>query len=257
MYRRIVAVALVVLMCDPVYGQGPVLEEILVTARKRTESVQEIPESLQVFSETLIEDAGITRMQDVADLTPNLVLRQSYRMGVVNISARGLATPQQGDSPLVVSFDGVQVPAQDFINQDLFDIERIEVLKGPQGALYGAGAIGGAINIIAKQPTNEFDAFAKLRIGNKDALRLVGGLSGPILEDRLFYRLAGVHQDRDGYIKNSLTGDLLDFLEETVLRGGLFFSHDRLSIDARASITNTEAGASFYESLPLPPRSRS
>ena len=253
MYRRIVAVALVVLMCDPVYGQGPVLEEILVTARKRTESVQEIPESLQVFSETLIEDAGITRMQDVADLTPNLVLRQSYRMGVVNISARGLATPQQGDSPLVVNFDGVQVPAQDFINQDLFDIERIEVLKGPQGALYGAGAIGGAINIITKQPTNEFDAFAKLRIGNKDALRLVGGLSGPILEDRLFYRLAGVHQDRDGYIKNSLTGDLLDFLEETVLRGGLFFSHDRLSIDARASITNTEAGASFYESLPLLP----
>ena len=192
-------------------------------------------------------------MQDFADLTPNLVLQQSYRMGVVNISARGLATPQQGDSPLVVNFDGVQAPAQDFINQDLFDIERIEVLKGPQGALYGAGAIGGAINIITKQPTNEFDAFAKLRIGNKDALRLVGGLSGPILEDRLFYRLAGVHQDRDGYIKNSLTGDLLDFLEETVLRGGLFFSHGRLSIDARASITNTEAGASFYESLPLLP----
>ena len=253
MIRRFISVVLVALMFQPLYGEEPVFEEILVTARKRTETVQEIPESFTVFSESQIEDAGITRMKDVADLTPNLVLRQSYRMGVVNLSARGLAAPQQGDSPLVVNFDGVQAPAQDFINQDLFDIERIEVLKGPQGALYGAGAIGGAINIITKQPTNEFDAFAKVRLGNKSAVRLVGGLSGPIVEDRLYYRLAGVYQDRDGYIKNSLTGDLLDFLDETVVRGGLFFSQDRLSIDARLAITTTEAGASFYESLPLLP----
>ena len=158
MIRRFISVVLVALMFQPLYGEEPVLEEILVTARKRTETVQEIPESFTVFSESQIEDAGITRMKDVADLTPNLVLRQSYRMGVVNLSARGLAAPQQGDSPLVVNFDGVQAPAQDFINQDLFDIERIEVLKGPQGALYGAGAIGGAIR---KAP------LERLRVGHR------------------------------------------------------------------------------------------
>ncbi len=253
MISRTVAVVLGVLLCGPVYGQEVELEEILVTARKRTESVQDVPESITVFSATQVEDAGITRMKDVADLTPNLVLRQSYRMGVVNLSARGLAAPQQGDSPIVVNFDGVQAPAQDFINQDLFDIERIEVLKGPQGALYGAGAIGGAINVITKQPTNRFDAFAKVRMGNQDAWRFVGGVSGPIVEDRLYFRLAGVYQDRDGYIKNSLTNDRLDFLEETVLRGGIFLDLDNLSVDLRASITDTAAGASFYESLPLLP----
>ena len=237
----------------PVHAQELTLEEIVVTARKRTESVQDIPESITVFSESGIEDSGITRIKDVADLTPNLVVRQSYRLGVVNLSARGLATPQQGDSPLVVNFDGVQAPAQDFINQDLFDVERIEVLKGPQGALYGAGAIGGAINVITKRPTNELDAFTRLSVGNKNARRLAAGISGPIAKDRVYYRLAGVVQNRDGYITNSLTGDLLDFLDETVLRGGLFITLDQLNIDLRASVTDTGAGASYYEALPLLP----
>ncbi len=250
---RVVGPVLFVSLCGPVYAGEPELEEILVTARKRAESVQDIPESITVFSESQVEDAGITRIKDVADLTPNLVLRQSYRMGVVNLSARGLAAPQQGDSPVVVNFDGVQAPAQDFINQDLFDIERIEVLKGPQGALYGAGAIGGAINVVTRQPTNRLEAFARARLGNNDAWRLVGGVSGPIVDDKAYYRIAGVHQNRDGYIRNSLTGDLLDSLDETVLRGGLFFDLERLRVDVRASITDTAAGASFYESLPLLP----
>ena len=244
---------LAAMLSVPVHAQDATLEEIVVTARKRTESVQDIPESITVFSDFRIEDAGITRIKDVADLTPNLVVRQSYRLGVVNLSARGLATPQQGDSPVVVNFDGVQAPAQDFINQDLFDIERIEVLKGPQGALYGAGAIGGAINVITKRPTNEVDAFTKLALGNENARRLAAGISGPIAQDRVFYRLAGVVQDRDGYIRNSLTGDPLDFLDETVLRGGLFVTLDRLNIDLRASVTDTGAGASYYEAMPLLP----
>ena len=252
--RTIVAsISVGAMLLAPVHAQELMLEEIVVTARKRTESVQDIPESITVFSESGIADSGITRIKDVADLTPNLVVRQSYRLGVVNLSARGLATPQQGDSPLVVNFDGVQAPAQDFINQDLFDIERIEVLKGPQGALYGAGAIGGAINVITKRPTNELDAFTRLSVGNENARRIAAGISGPIAQDRVFYRLAGVVQNRDGYIRNSLTGDLLDFLDETVLRGGLFITLDKLNIDLRASVTDTGAGASYYEALPLLP----
>src|SRR5690606_29399903 len=143
----------------------------------------------------------------------------SYRQGVVNISARGLSTPQQGDSPVVLNIDGVQAPAQDFINQDLFDIERIEVLKGPQGALYGAGAIAGAINIVTRQPSNDFEGFVKARYGRNEAQRYVTGLSGPIVEDRLMFRISGVHENRDGYIRNSLTNDLVDFVEESSVRG--------------------------------------
>ena len=114
------------------YAEEAVLEEVLVTARKRTESVQKFPSRSTVMTESEVEDAGVTRIKDVTDLIPNFVLRQSYRLGVVNLSARGFATPQQGDSPIVENFDGVQAPAQDFINQDLFDIERIEVSRGPR-----------------------------------------------------------------------------------------------------------------------------
>lgn len=229
------------------------LEEVVVTARKRIESLSDIPEAITAFSGIDIDNIGITRIKDVADLTPNMILQPSYRLGVVNLSSRGIATPQQGDSPVVINFDGVQAPAQDFINQDLFDIERIEVLKGPQGALYGAGATAGAINIVTRQPTNEFSGFAKAKIGNGDAYRVLGGLSGPVVEDQLYFRLAGVYQDRDGYIRNSLTGDSLDFLDEVVIRGALFADLDNLRVDVKASYTDTEAGASYYESLPLLP----
>jgi iron complex outermembrane recepter protein len=227
------------------------LEEVVVTARKRSENLQDIPESITAFSSVEINNAGITRVKDVADLVPNLILQPSYRMGVINLSARGLATPQQGNSPVVLNIDGVQAPAQDFMNQDLFDIERIEVLKGPQGALYGAGAIGGAINIVTKEATNEFEAFVKAKLANENAQRFVGGVSGPLVEDKLFYRISGVYLNEDGYIENVTVGDDADFIEETALRVNLLADLGDLRIDFRASRTDTEAGASFYESFPL------
>jgi iron complex outermembrane receptor protein len=230
------------------------LTEIVVTARKssRGESVQKIPESIRAFGSQEIEAAGISRIKDVVELTPNIVLQPSYRLGVVNLSARGHSTPQQGDSPIVINFDGVQAPAQDFINQDLFDIERIEVVKGPQ-PLYGAGAIAGAINIITKQPTNEQEGFAKVRYGNDDAIRAVAGFSGPIVDDKLYYRIAGVYQSRDGYIKNTLTGDPVDFLKESSIRGSLHGDFNSVRVDLKGSYTHTSAGASYYESFPLLP----
>lgn len=254
---RLSILPLIIMGYSQVHAQdaGPALaiEELIVTARKRSESIQDIPEAITAFGAEEIEQVGVTRIKDIADLIPNLILQPSFRMGVVNLSARGLATPQQGNSPVVLNFDGVQAPAQDFINQDLFDLERIEVLKGPQGALYGAGAIAGAINIVTRQPTNDFEGFVKVKVGNENAQRYVAGISGAIVEDKLFYRLAGVSQDRDGYIENSISGDSADFLEETVIRGGLYADLDILRIDVRAALTDTQAGASFYESFPLLP----
>jgi iron complex outermembrane receptor protein len=257
--------AAALLTCSPAFAQsdaaasrGPAAGDgdiIIVTALKGAEgaNVQDVPESIRAFGSKEIEAAGITAIKDVVELTPNIVLQPSYRLGVVNLSARGHSTPQQGDSPIVINFDGVQAPSQDFINQDLFDIERIEVLKGPQGALYGAGAIAGAINIITKQPTNDSEGFAKLTVGNQDAIRAVAGFSGPLVTDKLFYRVSGVYQSRDGYIKNRLTGNPVDYLDEYAIRGALSADLDTVRIDLKASYTHTDAGASYYESFPLLP----
>lgn len=233
---------------------APETSDIVVTARKGglAESVQKIPESIRAFGSQEIENARITKIQDVVALTPSIVLQPSYRMGVVNLSARGHSTPQQGDSPMVISFDGVQAPAQDFINQDLFDLERIEVLKGPQ-PLYGAGAIAGAINIITKAPTNDPEGFAKISYGNGNAIRAVAGFSGPIIADKLYFRISGIDNSRDGYIKNTLTGDPVDFLAERSLRGALHGDFNTIRVDLNASYTHTRAGASYYEAFPLLP----
>ena len=229
------------------------VEEIVVTARKREERVQDIPQAIEALSAQDIENAGMERVIDVVDSVPNMILQPSYRQGVVNLSSRGHSTPQQGDSPVVLNVDGVQEPAQDFINQDLFDIQRIEVLRGPQGALYGAGAIAGAINIITNKPTSDFEGFAKATLGNGDERRFVAGLSGPLLGDQLQFRLSGLNETRDGYILNSLTGEPVDFVNDSALRGTVYGDFGGVRLDIRATYTHGYDGASYYESLPLIP----
>ena len=123
------------------------IEKIVVTARGRVESIQEIPESITSFNAEQIERAGIKSFRDVADLTPNLSQLDNFRPGLARIQIRGLITPQVGDAPLAFVVDGITASDLEFMNQQLFDIERIEILRGAQGALYGRGAIGGAVNI--------------------------------------------------------------------------------------------------------------
>lgn len=230
-------------------GDGVV--EIVVTARKRAEKLQDIPQAMQALDTQTIENAGIEKMVDVVDMAPNMVLQPSFRAGVVNLSARGHSSPQQGDSPIVLNVDGVQEPGQDFINQDLFDIERIEVLRGPQGDLYGAGAIAGAINIVTQKPTNNFEGFVKGDFGNGGEQRYVAGVSGPIVDDKLLFRVSGISERRDGYITNTLTGDPVDFVDDKTIRASLYGNFDAVRVDVRATYTEGYDGASYYESLPL------
>ena len=155
--------------------------EIIVTARRRDERLQDVPESVTAFSAKDIANAGIANFRDVADLTPNLSQLDNYRPGLARFQVRGLITPQIGDPPLAFVFDGVTAPDQEFVNQDLVDIERIEVLRGAQGALYGRGAVGGAVNIITKQPTNDFGGNVQASLANAGAWRLSSVVSGPIV----------------------------------------------------------------------------
>ena len=106
------------------------IEEILVTSRRREESLQAVPESITAFSAAQIERAGITNFRDVANLTPNLSQLENFRPGLARIQIRGLITPQVGDAPIAFVVDGITASDLEFINQELFDVERIEVLRG-------------------------------------------------------------------------------------------------------------------------------
>tara|TARA_B100000902_G_scaffold392003_1_gene443649 strand:- start:5809 stop:7884 length:2076 start_codon:yes stop_codon:yes gene_type:complete len=221
------------------------LEEIVVTSRKREESLRDIPDSITVFDTTVIDRANITSIQNFADLTPNLTIIDQLRPGTQTMTIRGMTTIQNGELPVAFVVDGVNAPSMNFINQELIDVERIEVLRGPQGTLYGRGAVGGAINIITKEPTDEFEFVGKATYGSGNALFAGATISGPI-SDHLAFRLSASKRDEDGLIDNLGAGTEADPIDETTIQARLIYRpNDRLSVDWRGRMLDGEAGGIY------------
>ena len=254
------AISLFMLICllstdvGSVLADELLLEEIVVTARKRAENLQEIPEAVTVLNSERLEAAGITNLRELTGLVPNVSMytgELGFRAGVVQLVVRGITTPQNGEPPLSFVVDGVTVPEIDFINQDLFDIESIQVLRGPQGALYGRGALGGAVLITTKQPTNDVSGFIKAGYEQGSDYRVTGSVSGPIIQDKLFFRLSGSYHDRDGLINNRTVHDDVDFKESKRLKGSLkYLVSDEIQIDWNFNYLDSELGGGAYGVVP-------
>jgi iron complex outermembrane receptor protein len=220
------------------------VEEIIVTSRKRSERLQDIPDAVTVFTAETIRNAGIEGIEGALNMAPNVTMTTGSRPGVVLLTIRGMSTAQGGEAPVAIVIDGVQLPSPDFINQELMNVERIEVLRGPQGALYGRGAIGGAINIITKAPTNETEVNGRLSYGNGNFLKASGSVSGAISENKAFYRLSASYRNFDGLIKDVNLDEFADHLEEFTVRGSLkFVASENLTIDLQASYTDSTSGS--------------
>lgn len=217
------------------------IEVIEVTARKNLESLQDVPDAVTAFSASEIESARIEKVVDIANLTPNLVIRQGFRAGVSYISMRGISTPQQGLPPVTFVVDGVQAGSMDFVNQDLNNIERIEVLRGPQGALYGAGAMAGAINIITKSPEEDWTGSAKLQVAEGNDTSANFYFSGGVT-DEIFGMVTGNVRSSDGLIDSS-TGEDLDFVDSTQLSTRWQYLGEQFTADIRVSYSDYEQGA--------------
>jgi len=226
--------------------------EIVVTARSRAERLVDVPDAITAFSAQHIENAGIDELNDFVRLTPGVSLVESSQSpGIALISIRGVGQQYQGEAPVAVVVDGVQVISVSAINQGLTDVERIEVLRGPQGALYGRNAIGGAINIVTQEPTNEFEGAVRLGYANGNDEMIEGMVSGPIIDDALLFRLSGHYNDFDGTIENPITGTNTNALSTGYLRLRLLARPtDALTLDFRASHDLTENAG--YNGVILP-----
>ncbi|MFV3074154.1 TonB-dependent receptor [Niveispirillum fermenti] len=225
-------------------GSGDyVLEEITVTARKRAESLVEVPEAITAFDERRIETAGLRSLGEFSAMTPNININAGSGAGYPNIMVRGLAQAQGGEAPIAVVVDGVQISQPAFINRDYGDVAQVEVLRGPQGSLYGRNAIGGAINITTKQPTNELSGMVKASYGVADTVTLDASLSGPIVEDKVLFRLAGSYKDTDGRITNQTSGLKADYGESSFASGRLIFNlSEDWTLDLRGSYGKDKLG---------------
>ncbi len=215
---------------------------IVVTARRREESLIDVPESISVFTAQTIEDAEIDEAADFAQLTPGVVVQQGFQGGDRPIIVFRGVGQIGGNAPSVVLLsDGVYLPAGDPLRNQLFDIERIEVVKGPQGALYGRDTIGGVINVITREPENYSEFSGRASYGSGDEMNLAGAISVPIVDDSLFFRLSGSYLKADGFFENA-NGTDQDFREEFFTRARLIWDTEPVKVDFRASFNGFENG---------------
>lgn len=247
---RKLALAVAGLMPFAATAADLVIEEITVTAERRAENLQDVSVSVTAFGEAEIRQAGIENTQDFINLTPNMNLDDSFSLGNTFVTVRGVTQINNSDSPVAVVIDGVPQNSQKQFKQELFDVERIEVLRGPQGALYGRNALGGAINIVTKQPTNEYEGSIKLGAGNGDLRGANIAYGGPIVEDSLYFRLAAGYKTFDGLIDNDTLSREADFYDAKDFRGKLLWeATENLSFDLRYSYSDLDGGG-LADSVP-------
>lgn len=180
------------------------LEEIIVTARKRDESIMDIPVSISAFSELEIANARIDNLQDVARLSPSLVVAESVGRQTSSPSIRGVAPLSFADPTVLVYVDGFTLGfTRTQNNAMLAGLERIEVLRGPQATLYGRNALGGVINYITKKPTERVEGHVDIELGDYEWTRLNASVSGPISEANKLYGSVSVGYSKyEGFMYN-------------------------------------------------------
>lgn len=226
------------------------LEEITVTGQRREERLQEAAVAVNVFTGESLEAANVTRPGDVLKLAPNVTFVQSNHPGEFYVTIRGNTQTRLGESSVALVIDGVQSLDQNGINQQLLEIEKIEVLKGPQGALYGRNAIGGAIVIDTKRP--RFDGWeGKISAGAGNGSEKSGqvGVSGPFAEN-FAIRAAVSYLDRDGFYTNQETGEHVDRFED--LSGfirALWTPNDVVTGDFRIAATDMSGGGINWNAI--------
>lgn len=190
------------------------IEEIVVTARKRQEALQEVPITITAFSESDLQDYGFETARDIARATPNLQIKTGFGNVNPTIFLRGVGINDftaNANGAVGVYVDEVYTASPAVQLFQMFDLEQVSVLKGPQGTLYGRNTTGGAINFVSKKPSGDFNFKSSLTYGGEyDQFDVEGALGFPILEERLSGRIAFVRNQGEGWMKNSLDGDKLN-----------------------------------------------
>lgn len=189
------------------------LEPIVVTARKVDSDIRDVPMSLSVINGESIDQSNVFQLEDLSDKVPNLSLRQQQAEVLQRTTIRGVGTYSRNigfDTRAAVYLDGIYLGQSPALNTELYDLERVEVLRGPQGTLYGKNTVAGAINLISKKPDLDSKCETTLSAGNLNYKKALIKTNLPIIKNKLNARLSLLHLDRDGFYKNIAEGDDLD-----------------------------------------------
>ncbi|MFV3076971.1 TonB-dependent receptor [Niveispirillum fermenti] len=205
--------AMIMLSTGAAMGQGAAppgdLEEIIVTAQRRSERLQDVPVTVTAFSAEEIEQARLRQIDDIASRTPGLNF-DAFPASQPRITIRGIGSSDRGaagDPSSAVFLDEVYLGRPAAVAFDAFDVSRIEVLKGPQGTLYGRNVVGGAVNVVTNRPQlDRTEGGVELTAGNYERLEAAGVVNVPLVDGKWAARASGAWRTHDGYVRNTFTG---------------------------------------------------
>jgi iron complex outermembrane receptor protein len=217
-YRRDGDTFLIVRASDPQSGSAAgdgaegTVQALIVTAQKREEDIQDVPIAISAFTQEDLTRSQVAGGPDLMTQVPNFTFTKTNFSGY-SIQIRGIGTQAISattDPAVAVAFNNTPFIRNRFFEQEFYDLERVEVLRGPQGTLYGRNATAGVVNIISAKPKSHFEARLSADIADYNSTRLEGMLNLPLVEDKAALRIAGAWTKRDGYVKNRLTGQQTD-----------------------------------------------
>ncbi|MBL4589101.1 MAG: TonB-dependent receptor plug domain-containing protein, partial [Alphaproteobacteria bacterium] len=219
------------------------IDEITVTAERRSSSIQKVPISITAMQGDTLSNLQIGSTEDLSQYTPGLhIFAEST--GSEFYTIRGIGRTNEdlsSDSGVAVFLDDVYIARQAAANVAFFDVKRVEVLRGPQGTLYGKNATGGAINIITRKPTDELSSLMSVDVGNYGRLNMEGAVSGPLVDEKLSARVAFVSKNRDGIYTNLTTGEKGNNIDTQGVRGSLRYTpSSALEVNATVDWIKTE-----------------
>ncbi|WP_169711845.1 TonB-dependent receptor [Henriciella litoralis] len=196
------------------------LDTVTVTTQKREQSILDVPAAVSAVSAETLEAAGVTRLDDLSTSFPNVYLNTNNSLRTTTITIRGVASNPNNpgvDQGVGVFVDGIYQSRPTTINTNLYDLERVEVVRGPQGALYGKNTIAGAVNLISKLPGDKSGVEGVLSLGDYEALTLFGA-ADLVISDKVKARVSASSQRREGFTENTFTGSDLNDLDGTSMR---------------------------------------
>jgi iron complex outermembrane receptor protein len=229
--------------------------DIIVTARQRSESLKNVPIAVTAITGDRLKELQVNTVKDIAAYTPGLSIN-SDSVGRAFVSIRGIGTTlidtvQPG---VGIFIDGVYQPNTSYLNSPIVDVARIEVLRGPQGTLFGNNTLGGAINVITRQPGNDWEGRVDAAVAGTDNYASVSGtVSGPIAKDLLQFRIGASYHVQDGFMRNTLTPGDMNPLEQTSIGGTLRFTPANWAVfTLNANYDKTEGGSTSYNHVSGP-----
>lgn len=247
------------MVATPSYAQtneATVIDEIIVTARRKTENLQDVPGSITAITAATIEKAGIQRAGDFLSLTPGVTLVNSAEVGDTQVNIRGINGARDAENSFAFLIDGVLYTNPAAFNREYTDLQQIEIFKGPQGAIYGRNAAAGAIIVTTEKPGDEISGNITASFAEDDTFLVKGGISGPLVADKLFAGISADYRTSDGFFRNSFQGNAptVDALESYNINGRLVYEpNDRLSIDIKARYGEVDASSiAFNSTFSLP-----